>query len=295
MKFRNKLLATAFIGNLCFEGGSNVLRAGGLDLTQQSNAKSNRSETRAVASDNKAHSQVYGIATYDALFKYVLSDDNVRPSFFKAFIPGLSIVRSERLDDHMHPVQKLQLLRSFLHLNDTTDTVKRLSSDKTVYIGRKVKKGKKTVDELDQEATDFLNKLLGHFEKIQAAFPEPRYNGTMDFVCELSTGEYTMVEMQVIPEDHWDRRALAYVGAFYGNQLMRGEHFKHIRKVIGINILGGGKNDLRHWSDTPNQYVRHYKIQEQLHTPARYMDGIELIQYSIMNAPNPTEATNQER
>ena len=56
----------------------------------------------------------------------------------------------------------------------------------------------------------------------------------MDFVCELSTGEYTMVEMQVIPEDHWDRRALAYVGAFYDNQLMRDEHFKHIRKVIGI-------------------------------------------------------------
>ena len=144
MKFRNKLLVTAFIGNLWIGGGSNVFGSENLDLIQQPNAKSHRSETCSVASDNKSHSQVYGIATYDALFKYVLSDDSVRPSFFKAFIPGLSIVRSERLDEHMHPVQKLQLLRNFLHLGDTTETVKRLSSDKTVYIGRKVKKGKKT-------------------------------------------------------------------------------------------------------------------------------------------------------
>jgi hypothetical protein len=57
------------------------------------------------------------------------------------------------------------------------------------------------------------------------------------------------------------------VAAFYGNQLRRGDKKKweqHIKKVIGINILGGGKDD---------------KVSK------RYIDGIELIQYSIMSAP----------
>jgi hypothetical protein len=33
--------------------------------------------------------QRYGIATLDALFKYVLMDDRARPSFFETFVPGL--------------------------------------------------------------------------------------------------------------------------------------------------------------------------------------------------------------
>ena len=31
--------------------------------------------------------------------------------------------------------------------------------------------------------------------------------------------------------------------------------------------------------------MRHYKVQEQLHQPAQFIDGIELVQYSIMNSP----------
>ena len=258
-------------------------------------AKSRRTEKVQYATTAaQSHPQVYGIATYDALFKYVLSEDSIRPSFFKAFIPDLDIVKSERIDDHMNPVQKFQLLRTFLHSDETTETVKRLNKEKArmAVVGRS-KRGRETIQEEDKEATTFLQDILGRFEEIQTAFPDPKYNGTMDFVCELATGDYTMVEMQVIPKDYWDRRALAYVGAFYGNQLMRGEHFKHIKKVIGINILGGGKDNLAHWVETPTQFVRHYKVQEQLHKPARYMDGIEIIQYSIMNAPKTSP--NQEQ
>ena len=258
-------------------------------------AKSRRTEkVQHATTVVQSHPQVYGIATYDALFKYVLSEDSIRPSFFKAFIPDLDIVKSERIDDHMNPVQKFQLLRTFLHSDETTETVKRLNKEKArmAVVGRS-KRGRETIQEEDKEATTFLQDILGRFEEIQTAFPDPKYNGTMDFVCELATGDYTMVEMQVIPKDYWDRRALAYVGAFYGNQLMRGEHFKHIKKVIGINILGGGKDNLAHWVETPTQFVRHYKVQEQLHKPARYMDGIEIIQYSIMNAPKTSP--NQEQ
>ncbi len=36
------------------------------------------------------------------------------------------------------------------------------------------------------------------------------------------------------------------------------------QSVISINILGGGINEEEHWKDTPSEYMRHYKMQEQL-------------------------------
>lgn len=266
-------LPAAVAQNL-WHGTPYVMPSSSLQCTKKMYASSTRSR------------QIYGIATYDALFKYVLGMNDVRPSFLSTFAPDLPIVSSEQLDEYMNPTEQFQLLRNFLHAEHSIDTVKKLSSAKNVRIihdGNGTKSAITPV--IDQEATLFLHNILGRFEEIRFAFPKRRYNGTMDFVCKLATGDYAMIEMQVIPKDYWDRRALMYVAAFYGNQMKRGESVKHIRKVIGINILGGGKDDLAHWEDTPDQFVRHYKFQEQLHQNKRYIDGIELMQYSIMNAP----------
>jgi hypothetical protein len=159
---------------------------------------------------------------------------------------------------------------------------------------RLVSKGKNKVPVKNRVASNFLKEFVRRFDEIKLAFPQSRFDGTMDFVCRLDTGDYAMVEMQVMPRDYWDRRALAYVAAFYGNQLRKGESWQDIRKVIGLNILGGGKDGLVHWGDTPEQYMRHYKVQEQLHGGKRYMDGMEIIQYSLMNAPD-LPATEQEK
>ena len=224
--------------------------------------------------------QVYGIPTYDALFKHVLSDDKVRPSFLHAFLPDLEIKSSQRLDEHMNPVDAFQLLRDFINKKENSDHIKSISmSDFKVVVRDKL--GNETHDE---KATQILNVIAGRFEELQLAFPQPRYNGTMDFVCQLENKDYAMIEMQVIPQNYWDRRALAYVAAFYGNQLKKHGDWKD-SKVIGINILGGGKDSKVHWKNKPNQFMRHYKVQEQLHSPVGYIDGIELVQYSIMNAP----------
>ena len=239
--------------------------------------------------------QTYGITTHDALFKYVLSDDNIRPSFFHAFIPGLTITSSKRLDEHMNPLQDLQFLREFIHRKDTAQTVEKISSTSDVCLGS-VHPSTSHFSK-DDKATIFLREMMGHFEDIKKAFPRAQYDGTMDFVCKLENGEYALVEMQVFPKDYWDKRALAYVAAFYGNQLRKGADWPDIRKVIGINILGGGTREEVHWSDTPDQYIRHYKFQEQLHEtdPKRYIDGIELIQYSVMNAPDTPPLSDQEK
>ena len=228
--------------------------------------------------------QVYGIATYDALFKHVLSDNEVRPSFFHSFLPGLNIISSQRLDEHMNPVETFQLnqlLRDFFHKKEHNTHIQLLAQSDFEVVSRD-EFGNKSVNE---KAIQIMKEFVGRFEELKLAFPQPRYNGTIDFVCQLENDDYAMIEMQVIPQDYWDRRALAYVAAFYGNQLRKGGDWKHIRKVIGINILGGGKHNHVHWKETSNQFMRYYKAQEQLHQPTQFLDGIELIQYSIMNSP----------
>jgi predicted transposase/invertase (TIGR01784 family) len=101
----------------------------------------------------------------------------------------------------------------------------------------------------------------------------------------LNNGDYALVEMQVMRENHWDRRALAYVSSFYGNQLAKGGNWKDLRKVIGINILGGDIHSRVPWPDTPHHFMRHYKFEDQLNGKGRFIDGIELFQYSIVNSP----------
>ena len=281
-----KLLLTALLG-LCLS--SNL-------ISSEAAVSSSHSEGDEPPAKRARTGQVYGIATYDALFKYVLSEDSIRPSFFHAFVPDLTITSSQRLDEHMNPLQELQLLRDFIHRKDTEETVGRISSSPGVCLGLVDASPSSFVK--DDDATTFLHEMVGHFEDIKKAFPRAKYDGTMDFVCKLDTGDYAMVEMQVIPQNYWDRRALAYVAAFYGNQLYKGDKWEqHIKKVIGINILGGGKDDKVHWGKTPDEYVRYYKFQEQLHEERgkRYIDGIELIQYSIMNAPEVAPTSDQEK
>jgi len=268
----------------------------GHEFIQTKSARHSLSQAQAHASVGSSASggQTYGIATFDALFKYVLSDDNIRPSFFHAFIPGLTITSSLRLDDHMNPVQDLQNLRDFIHQKQTAETVGKMLSAAWFVSGPHSGSREPRLSK-HEKATKFVREVLEHFEDMKKAFPKAQYDGTMDFVCQLGNGEFALVEMQVFPQDCWDRRALAYLSAFYGNQLRKGSDWHEIKKVVGINILGGGTRQEVHWKDTPRQYMRHYKFQEQLHKESvgRFIDGIELIQYSVMNAPDTS--SDQEK
>ncbi len=240
---------------------------------------------------NTNTNQIFTIPTFDAAFKWILSLDSIRPSFFHAFLPDLTIETSERLDDHMNPVQALQLVRHFVHDEKTQKIIDNLGQAGLLEVH---------VANLEEElkhnkaATEFLNTIIARFEDIKKSFPKPRFDGTMDFVCRLNTGECALIEMQVAPQDYWDRRALAYAAALYGNQMREGTKWGEIKRVIAINILGGGHEERSHWKDTPDQYMRQYKMQEQLHGEARFLDGIELIQYSLENAPKEFKTQEQK-
>ena len=241
-------------------------------------------------STKTSKAQIFTIPTFDAAFKWILSLDSIRPSFFHAFIPNLAIKSSVRVDDHMNPLKALQLVRQFVHDSKTQATVDHLTKAKAVevHFGDPEEKLK-----YNKSATEFLSTIVRRFEDIKIAFPKPRFDGTMDFVCELDTGELTIVEMQVTPKDYWDRRALAYAAALYSNQMKAGMQWGEIKRVIAINILGGDQKEDAHWKETPTQYMRQYKMQEQIHGESRFLDGIEVIQYSLANAPKEFETQEQ--
>src|SRR3989338_4611773 len=140
---------------------------------------------------NQKTNQIYSIPTYDAAFKWILSEDAIRPSFFHAFIPDLVIKNSICLDDHMSPLQLFQLLRKFVHDNDTEEVIQALKKSEHFEVHMKdVEKELK----LSPSASRLLQNFVIRFDDMQKAFPKQKFDGTMDFVCELSNGEYALIQ-----------------------------------------------------------------------------------------------------
>jgi hypothetical protein len=139
---------------------------------------------------------IYGITTYDALFKYVLSDVTIRLSFLNVFVPDLNIKSSTRLDEHMNPLQELHLVRDFVHRGDTVSTITRLkSSTKVFQLGFLDQSNFSFVK--DENSTKFFHEMCYHFGDIQKSFPKAKYDGTVDFVCKIDNDEYVVVEIHL--------------------------------------------------------------------------------------------------
>jgi predicted transposase/invertase (TIGR01784 family) len=151
---------------------------------------------------------------------------------------------------------------------------------------------------LQDRCLKLLKDVCEVFDVLAKAVPQEKREGKMDFACRLSGGEYALIEMQLARYTDFDMRALAYAGYTFGNQLHQGEDWPKLKKVIGISILGGGlRPDKAHWNwaNTPEQCVQHYCFQEQLHQPSQYLDGIELIQYCLINNPENHNYTQLQK
>ena len=228
----------------------------------------------------------FAIPTFDATFKHILSDPEVRLSFLKVFTKNPHIISSEQLNEHLSPLQNLSKLRSFVDGKDANNFLVRFQKHPknfTVYEQRE-KKGEKSVDEA---GTKFLSELIENFSEIKYLVPSRDRNSQLDFVCESllddnKTRERSLVEVQVVPQDYWDNRALAYAAYYYGRQLTRGSDWQDLKRVIAINILGGGPNEEQHWKKTPGEWYRHYVFKDLKH--GHVINGIELYQYSIQSS-----------
>lgn len=271
------------------------------------------SERSAPSADVEKYGggQTFGIPTNDALFKHVLNDEGNRNSLIHAFVPSIKFSRSTRLDDHLNPLAEFQNLRKFLHKPDTAKVFRKIREEPDSFVVCKpalsdlkgVINVESAIDSLnaklaqDLRTKKFILEFAKHFDDFKSAFPKMKYNSQMDFVCQTDQGEYALVEMQVLAQDNWDFRALAYVAAFYGNQLRKGGTWCDIRKVIGLNILGGGNGGEVHWKNTPGQFERYYKFQEQYHkkTCESYLEGIDLFQFSLTNAPDNLDSFRRDK
>jgi len=242
---------------------------------EQSFSRTAHRSFSTVAPSKPAYTpQVYGIGTYDALFKRILGDNNIRPSFLRAFIPNLAITASKRVDEILNPRQELERLRKSVCQSKSSNVVKSLSKGGCFYVGS-VERGHKT--KINQATANFLEAFVGRFGEnpFSSAVPKPRHEGLMDFVCILDTGDYALVELQVISQEVLALRPLAYVAAFYGHQLRHGIVRKNIRKVIGVNILGA----------EPDR--REPKA-------SFFMEDMEILQYSI-NQGSSTVRDQEQR
>jgi len=83
--------------------------------SSSSDSESDKKKRRISMYLREEHSQVYAIPTYDATFKYLMSDEEICLSFLRAFIPDENITAIKHLDTHLRPFKEYQKARSFVN------------------------------------------------------------------------------------------------------------------------------------------------------------------------------------
>jgi len=241
-------------------------------MSENTHKRSNNEVINDVSYFTSRKKQVFGRATYDTTAKYVFADEDARLDFIKTFTGINNITSTESLDVSLNPIHRLTNVRELL---SDTSIQKFMTWVKNTPQNYKVIEGK---DIEIQAGTKFIRELSKSFDDLVDAFPRER-SSQIDILCRLSNGEYALVEIQVLKQDYWDERALAYIASIYGNQLQAGDKWKNLKKVIGINILGGGPKNIRYWGRQKKPF-RHYVVQDK-YDSNHIIKSLELIQYSL--------------
>jgi predicted transposase/invertase (TIGR01784 family) len=212
--------------------------------------------------------QIFSRPTYDRIAKYVLSQDElVRIDILKAFTGISSLSSAIQLDEHYNPFDPLHNLRKIINASSSKTLFETIRNSTTVEISLDGKKNK--------QAAEMLKGLSGLYSDLAHAFPNHRHRSSVDFLCETDFG-YITIEFQVAKQDHWDKRALAYISSIYGNQLRPKQDYDQIQDVIGINLLGEGS--IPYWKD--GNFIRDYILVDQRSSKNK-IPSLRLIQYSL--------------
>ncbi len=234
-------------------------------------------EARAFAA--LSGEQVYANPIFDAAAKYLLADHDIRLGFMRTFTQNPHIVSTELLDSSLNPLRTFTQARAFLGDRRSDEFIERIGREREAS-RIKVTVGAEGEEEAVRNGGDFLVALSKIFGDLKKKFPPLERHSQLDVVCRLDNGEFILVEVQVKPQDFWDKRALCYAAAFYGNQLKRGGDWGDLKKVIAINLLGG---EGRHWRHTPLELVRHYKFTSEVGGHRHEIDSLKLIQYNLLS------------
>jgi predicted transposase/invertase (TIGR01784 family) len=240
-------------------------------LSSQSSVSHKRPALEEAPEPRPLKQQVFARPTYDAAAKYLLADPEIRLDFIQTFTGINDITESEPLDNSLNPLRALTNARDLFsnqNYQRFTSWVKANPEKFEVYEGK----------EKRSTGSELLHKLAACFDDMAQAFPRER-DSKLDIICRLKNQDLILVEIQVAKQDFWDERALAYAARIYGGQLRAGTKWTDLKKVIAINILGGGPKKVAYWKDQ-KQPRRHYIFQDK-YDPKHVIPSLQLIQYSL--------------
>ena len=247
----------------------------GDNLLQGESSTSKRSGS-PLPNELEAKRQVFARATYDSVAKHFLNDPEILKDFVRVVAEIHDVVEVKPLDVALNPLHEHAQLRKIIA--DNTQLMNEIG-----YYPHKFKVNEEGAGER-QVATKFLRDLAQHYGELKKYFPESAKEAQVDAICRLQNGDMVMVEIQVVKQDYWDKRALAYAAQVYGNQLTKGRDWKDLKKVLAINILGGGDRiKVSPWGAKAH-WVRHYHVVDKLDT-THVIPELQLVQYSLVDIP----------
>jgi predicted transposase/invertase (TIGR01784 family) len=268
-----------------------------------------------------ACSQIYAEPFYDPTFKLALRNEKVLAEFISVFteIPHVTVI--EYLDNFMNPLQATGQARHFVNnerFKHFMSTVRNLELDQINVQLSSLKLRKGTIQdrvhypaangpgdasieslqewEESKIGADFLYDCSRVFSDLSSYFPVPERNSHLDVLCRISgdAGDaMAMVEVQAVPQNFWDKRAVYYSSGVYFNQLRRGGAYENLRRVISIQLLGTSHMQSSPWKSTPKEYIRHYKFVDKNY--GHELDQIELFQICVPQLKDFLEGVDVQR
>ena len=147
----------------------------------------------------------------DAVFKYLMFDDNIRNAFLSRILKT-EVLSSKMMDPALAP---------FDDLHETRALIKELMKKESV---QKLERLSKTVTEADRL---LLNKILQCLSFVYELFPDKDRFTTLDIVC--STADRIInTEIQVSSQFFWDLRMLVHGGGLVFKQILKGLRWEEI-------------------------------------------------------------------
>ena len=206
-----------------------------------------------------------------------MGDNEVLKEFVSIFAKIDGVEEVSILDTSLNPVKGLTNARTVLNDSSLRDFLMTISKAENVTVTYNSTGDSRSLS-IDSKVLQEFSKV---FDDIKRAFPPPERDSRLDLLCKLDSENFVMVELQVVTQPYWDKRALAYCAGAYASQLRKGDKWKDLMKVTAVNLLGKGVSDEDPWKDYPNEFCRHYKFITEGRSPSLVIDQMELIQYCI--------------
>jgi predicted transposase/invertase (TIGR01784 family) len=239
---------------------------------------------------------VFYSPTADPIFKYLMSDDEIRNAFLGSII-NEKILESTPLDVALTPIPSYNALRDMLNRDDVVKAMQKFEKMDLEAV-RRYQFTNEIRDTL-MEFIKFMQELTPKYYDLINALPSLERNTQLDVVCETATG-FVNIEMQVLPQDYWDLRILHHVCGLFNRQFSRGFRWtdlgsdvavsKKIKRAIGVSILEDVSYNLNYLSNsipwyniTPwknDEMLRSYRLSES-DNPRNIRPGLEFYDVNL--------------